>query len=231
MKKALYSLLIISILGIGCQSGKNKTKDNGKDLKGNISISGAFALYPLVVKWAEEFHKLYPNVKIDVSAGGAGKGMTDALSGMVNLGMVSRDVTKEEIAKGAWFIPVTKDAVVATVNEKNPVLNDILKKGIKKEIFKEIFITGKIKTWGQAIDNNNKDQIKAFTRSDACGAAEVWAKYLGKKQEDLQGIQHSSIFHLRLGLHSTDILCTFDVAEFQRGSHSGRSKVASCRFY
>jgi phosphate transport system substrate-binding protein len=26
-----------------------------------------------------------------------------------------------------------------------------------------------------------------YTRSDACGAAEVWAKFYGKKQEDLQG--------------------------------------------
>ena len=27
-----------------------------------------------------------------------------------------------------------------------------------------------------------------FTRSDACGAAETWARYMGKKQEDLQGL-------------------------------------------
>jgi len=31
-----------------------------------------------------------------------------------------------------------------------------------------------------------------YTRSDACGAAETWAKYLGKKQENLLGIGVSS---------------------------------------
>ena len=30
--------------------------------------------------------------------------------------------------------------------------------------------------------------IHVFTRSDACGAAETWAAYLGKKQEDLGGV-------------------------------------------
>jgi phosphate transport system substrate-binding protein len=29
--------------------------------------------------------------------------------------------------------------------------------------------------------------MHVYTRSDACGAAEVWAKFYGKKQEDLQG--------------------------------------------
>ena len=32
------------------------------------------------------------------------------------------------------------------------------------------------------------DEIHVYTRSDACGAAETWAKYLGKKQEDLLGV-------------------------------------------
>jgi len=30
--------------------------------------------------------------------------------------------------------------------------------------------------------------VHVFTRSDASGAAEIWAKFLGKKQEDLLGI-------------------------------------------
>ena len=34
----------------------------------------------------------------------------------------------------------------------------------------------------------SKEKINVYTRSDACGAAEMWAKYMGKKQEDLKGI-------------------------------------------
>ena len=35
----------------------------------------------------------------------------------------------------------------------------------------------------------SKDKISVYTRSDSCGAAETWAQYLGKKnQEDLKGV-------------------------------------------
>ncbi|HSA96052.1 MAG TPA: substrate-binding domain-containing protein, partial [Acidobacteriota bacterium] len=33
-----------------------------------------------------------------------------------------------------------------------------------------------------------KAAIRVYTRSDACGAAETWAAYLGKRQEDLTGV-------------------------------------------
>jgi phosphate transport system substrate-binding protein len=170
------------------QAGKNAVS-NGDTLKGKITLSGAFALYPLAVKWAEVYQKLHPNVTVNVSAGGAGKGMTDALSKMVDLGMYSKSVSPEEQAKGAWWVAVAKDAVLPTINAHNPVLADLKKKGLTKQKFFDIFISGNIKTWGQAAGNNSKVSLQAFTRSDACGAAEMWAKYLnGKKQEDLQGL-------------------------------------------
>ncbi|NVO03413.1 MAG: extracellular solute-binding protein [Bacteroidetes bacterium] len=186
MKTRILTLIVLTAiaLNIGCNNSTKK-----EELNGTITISGAFALYPLVVKWAEEFQKQNPGVRIDVSAGGAGKGMTDALSGMVTLGMVSREISKEEIDKGAWFIPVTKDAVVPVISSENPHLQKFMNNGVKKEIFQGCFLTGKVKTWGDFVnDSKIKDEVKVFTRSDACGAADVWAKFLGKKQEDLQGV-------------------------------------------
>jgi len=192
-KIALFVLLtgLAGILSLSScnQSGKNSGVANTDNLKGKITLSGAFALYPLAVKWAEEFQKLHPGVTVNVSAGGAGKGMTDALSKMVDLGMYSKSVSPEEQAKGAWWIAVAKDAVLPTINVHNPVLAELKKKGLTRQKFFDIFISGTIKTWGQAVGNNSKVELQAFTRSDACGAADMWAKYLnGKKQEDLQGL-------------------------------------------
>ena len=108
----------------GCDNSriKNSTNNNSTELKGNISISGAFALYPMTVRWAEEFKKLHPKLRIDISAGGAGKGMADALSGMVDLGMFSREVRDAEVEKGAWKIALTRDAVLPTINSNNPLI-------------------------------------------------------------------------------------------------------------
>ena len=195
MKKDIFLKgIILLVLGCGiflasCNHSGNNNAATSNDLKGKITISGAFALYPLTVKWAEEFQKLHRNVTINVSAGGAGKGMADALSKMVDLGMFSKDVSPEEKAKGAWYIAVAKDAVLPTVNSSNPVISVLKTKGMDRQHFYDVFITGKIKTWGQAAGCASKEDLQAFTRSDACGAAEMWAKYLGKKkQEDLQGL-------------------------------------------
>lgn len=153
--------------------------------KSKITVSGAFALYPMMVKWAEEYQKIHPDVVIDVSAGGAGKGMSDVLAGLVDIGMISRSITQEEINKGAYYVAVTKDAVVITINSDNPVLPDLLAKGINKDNFYGIFITGSVTKWGQVVGTNNASDIHVYTRSDSCGAADTWAKYLGKTQDDL----------------------------------------------
>jgi phosphate transport system substrate-binding protein len=164
------------------------TQSNG-ELQGTLTISGAFALYPMMVQWGDEFHQLNPGIQFDISAGGAGKGMADTLAGAVDIGMVSRDVKPEETAQGAFTIAVTKDAVFPIVSAQNPVLQDLLKQGIPQATFVKIYITGEIKTWGQVVGRPEiKDAIHVYTRSDASGAADTWASYLGKKQEDLLGI-------------------------------------------
>ncbi len=160
-----------------------------KEPEGTIRVSGAFALYPMMLKWGEEYQKLHPNVKFDIQAGGAGKGMTDALGGLVDIGMVSRKIAPAEEEKGAYWISVTKDAVVPTVNKNNPVIAQLKANGIKRDIFEKIYINETIKTWGQATGTGSTDKINVYTRSDACGAAETWAAYLGKyKQENLKGV-------------------------------------------
>lgn len=159
-----------------------------KDVSGTITISGAWALYPMGVKWAEEFQKLHPNVKIDVAAGGAGKGMADCLAGAVDIGMISREISSEEESKGAWWVPVTIDAVVPTVNSANPFLADLLARGVTRASLTGMWVDGSVKTWGQVLGTADKREIHVYTRSDACGAAETWAKYLGTAQEGLTGV-------------------------------------------
>jgi len=156
-------------------------------LNGTINISGAFALYPMMTVWAAEFTKLNPGVQFNVQAGGAGKGMTDTLAGAVDIGMVSREIQPAEVAKGAYGVPVAKDAVFPVISAQNPVLADIMAKGISQATFKKIFITGEITTWGQVVgDSKNTDAIHVYTRSDSAGAADEWALFCGGKvQADL----------------------------------------------
>ncbi len=187
----IATITAVALLAIGLSlnscGNKNNKSQNGDELSGRISLSGAFALYPLAVKWAEDFQKQHPDVKIEIDGGGAGKGMTDALSGQVELGMVSREVKDDEVKKGAVAFAVAKDAVAPTINEKNPHYSEIVKHGITQQQATDIWINGTLKTWGQLLGTADKTPIAVFTRSDACGAAETWAAWLGKHQEDLKG--------------------------------------------
>jgi phosphate transport system substrate-binding protein len=179
-KYLTYNIITVFIV-IFFSSCQQRSKEK------NISISGAFALYPLTVKWAEEYQKLHPEVTIDVSAGGAGKGMTDVLSGMVDLAMFSRTISPEETNKGAWSLAVARDAVVPTINSSNPYLTGILKQGLTKAQFSDIYVNRKITSWNQLLPEAKLEKINIYTRSDACGAAEMWAKFLDSNQETLSG--------------------------------------------
>ncbi|HSH50803.1 MAG TPA: substrate-binding domain-containing protein [Bacteroidales bacterium] len=195
-KKTLMFVIIGILIGtfLSCKNNPKKAeqkseKSNEQTFSGTITISGAFALYPITARWAEEFQKIYPKVRIDISAGGAGKGMTDALSGMVDLGMFSRSITEVEKAKGVWWIAVTQDAVLPTINAQSPFVDNIQKQGFTRQDFEDIFIHNKIRKWSKWADGiDRKDLLmNVYTRSDACGAAQMWAEYFGKNQEDLNG--------------------------------------------
>jgi phosphate transport system substrate-binding protein len=189
-KNAAIIIAITSVGVIGLLLSFKKDRQPAKkadDLKGTINISGAFALYPITVKWSEEFKKLHPGVTFNISAGGAGKGITDALSGLVDIGLASRDISPDEVKKGAYTIYVTKDAVIPTFNAANPNAAALLKKGVKRDEFERIFVSGSIKNWNQ-VAGIASVPIHVYTRSDAAGAAETWAKYFDKKQEDLLGV-------------------------------------------
>lgn len=197
MKKTCIFLLIyivclllgvtVSLAFVSCSGGNKVAEAKEGELSGSITISGAFALYPLAVKWSEEFQKLHPEVRIDLSAGGAGKGMTDVLADVVDLGMVSREVYAPELEKGAVPFASAKDAVVITINADNPLAAELMRHGISKATAAKIWITGEYSTWGQVLGTDNKTPIHTYTRSDACGAAETFAAWMGKKQEDLLG--------------------------------------------
>lgn len=189
-KKKTMELLIISLVlsfAIVSTSGCIGQSDN------KIAISGANALQPMMEIWAREYQILRPEITITVTGGGAGKGMTEALVGMVDIGMVSREIDDAEVDQGAFWVSVAKDAVFATMNANNPVKDAILSKGVTRgqlvDIFTNVLEDRTIKTWGQLVNDSSlsNKNVVVYTRQDACGAADMWARFLGinYKQDNL----------------------------------------------
>lgn len=211
MKRSIILFAIASAIVLsGCAS--RKKKDN------TITLSGAFALYPLAVKWTEEYSKINPEVRFNVSGGGAGKGMADALAGAVDLGMFSREISAEEKSKGVWWVGLTIDAVVPTISSQNPYLPVLRQQGLSRSDFKAIFIDKTAVDWGELLGQPEKAKITIYTRSDACGAAETWAKYLEGHQENLAGIgiygdpgMADAVAKDKLGLGFNNTIFAYDI--------------------
>lgn len=198
VKLMVMMLLILSATLVACGGSTTNvpvsaettgtTGDPAPAEERTIAVSGAFALFPMMTVWAEQYTALHPNIRFDVQGGGAGKGMTDVLAGAVDIAMVSRDIRAEEASQGAFGVPVTIDAVVPTANANNPHVVELLATGLNKETAAAIWIHQTITTWGQLLGTDATESITVYTRSDASGAGEVWSQFQGgTAQEDLKG--------------------------------------------
>lgn len=178
-------LFVTGLLLASCGGDRGPASGTtGGKPEGTITISGAFALYPLTNVWAEAFHKEYPGIRFNISGGGAGKGMADVLAGAADLAMYSKEISDIEIRKGAYGFAVTKDAVLPTISAQNPLLSRIQQEGLSREVLSAYFLGNGEKKWKQT-----DQEVHVYTRSDAAGAASVWAQYLGNApQESLKGI-------------------------------------------
>jgi len=188
-------LVLCLVLFSGCNSGKKdnthvKPKSSAKsELSGEFSISGAYALYPLAVRWSNDFMKIHPGVRITVEPGGTGLGIENAKAKANHLAMISRPLSDEEINDSIWTIPVAKAGVAPIINQRNPYFKRILERGIDPQKLIRLYTSEKPVTWGEVLDTISKEPVAVYTRADESGAAVVWANFLWKEKPDLKGIQ------------------------------------------
>lgn len=189
MKKRFLTTASSLLLFVTTFSGKPGEGGPGGMKTVSISFSGAYSLYPLTQLWASEYNKTHPDVRFDIQSGGAGKGLTDCISGAVDVAMFSRELTQTERAQ-VWSLWLCKDAILPTVNAKNPYINALKVRGLKKSEALGIYSDQTITTWEGLLGTNSSTQhkINVYTRSDASGAADTWASFFGKKQDGIKGI-------------------------------------------
>jgi phosphate transport system substrate-binding protein len=219
LKPIILCLILIS--GLSCKTSKSykESSDPGNsttvELNGTFSVGGAYALYPLAKKWADDFMTLHKGVKIEVISTGTGQGIKDLLGKKIQLAMISRPLTNDEMEEGIWIVPVARDGVAPIVNQKNPYLKRINEHGITPEKLIKLFTGDRQMTWGELLDTNRNEKVIVYTRADESGAAEVWAKFLWKGALDLKGIKVTGDEEMIKNLQSNPLAvgyCNFSYA-------------------
>jgi len=188
-------IVVVVLLAIsGCRSSETKKeplpegqKEGVKDLKGQISIGGAYALYPLIGSLATDFMQLHPGVKIEVERTASGEGTRGLLEGKFQLAMISSPLTEEEVSAGIWEVPVAKDGVAPIISMSNPYFDQLINQGIDPEEFMKAFTGEKQVVWGDLLGNSSSEKVAVFSREEESGAASVWASFIYRTVNELKG--------------------------------------------
>ena len=101
IRKITIGILVLSIAAVisACsQSDEDKTgSSNGNTY--TLSISGSTSVGPLAEKLADKYEEKN-DIKIEINQIGSSAGITNATSGVSEIGMSSRDLKEEEKANG-----------------------------------------------------------------------------------------------------------------------------------
>ena len=147
-------------------------------------LSGAGATFPapLYQRWAVEYNKQVPAIKVNYQSVGSGAGVKNFLQGVVDFGASDAAMTDEEMAKaprGAVLVPATAGSVVLAYN-----LEGVPNLKLTREAMAGIFL-GTIKKWNDpAIVAANPDvplpaqAINVAYRSDGSGTTFVFTQHL-----------------------------------------------------
>lgn len=179
--KIICTALLVSIVGLsfyGCgnsSSEENASLENSKN-KETISISGSTSVGPLMGKLAESYESKNSNISIEINEVGSSAGIKDAINGVSDIGMSSRELKSEE-ASLLKATTIAYDGIAIITNKNNPIKN------ITIDEIKDIY-TGKITNWNQ-IQDGEDSPIVVVSREEGSGTREAFQEIVGYKSEEL----------------------------------------------
>lgn len=162
LKKTTYIITFaITMMLLAACGGKSESSDGGGQL---VTISGSTSVGPLAEKLAMKYEET-ADVKIEINQIGSSAGIANAMNGVSQIGMSSRDLKQEEIDSGIEQLVIAYDGIVVVTHPSNPV------KGLTMVQVKQIF-TGEITNWK---DLGGKDmEIVVVSREDGSGSRDAF---------------------------------------------------------
>lgn len=124
----LICILILGLSACGSKSNSNASSAENPPVVSNyIENKGSDTIVNLALAWAERYQTIKPDVRISVTGGGSGTGLTGMINHSVDIANASRQIKPEEIetAKSESMNPqefiIARDAIAVIVNPENPV--------------------------------------------------------------------------------------------------------------
>ena len=126
----------------GYISKENNGSYEASGLSGKLVVAGSSSVTPVMEKLKEAYSALNPDVTIEVQQSDSTTGVTNALDGICDIGMASRELKDSEIEKGAVGTVIALDGIAVIVNNENPT------EELSSEQIKDIY-TGNVTDWSE----------------------------------------------------------------------------------
>jgi phosphate transport system substrate-binding protein len=148
-----------------------------------INVSGSTLMYPLFTKWAEQYRRVSPNVRITAEATGSGAGITQAISGSVQIGASDAYMTDQQMAISPGMLNIPLAISSQLVGYNLPGLNGASLK-LDGPTLAGIY-TGSIRSWDDAAIAAMNPTVRlphhaivAIHRIDSSGDSFIFSQYL-----------------------------------------------------
>lgn len=158
MKINLFLLLAIALLSYYASDSKEVAVGQNLSQESSINVFTTPELYNLTMKWVTEYGSLNPKLKINVDKLAVNK-ITGKLS-TTGVGFISDESWIAQSNQTAWNMVIGRDIIVPVMNIKNPILDEIVRKGITPYGLKKISGTHQKQNWGMLVsDTKNINDI------------------------------------------------------------------------
>ena len=103
----------------GYISEGNQGDYTASDLSGTITVAGSSSVTPVMEKLAEAYEALNADVQVDVQQSDSTTGVNNAIEGLCDIGMASRDLKDSELESGVTGTQICIDGIAVIVNNEN----------------------------------------------------------------------------------------------------------------
>lgn len=178
VKKNILSLFSIGLITLVTSCSKNEAQNNKNSLSGQVRIDGSSTVFPISEAMAEEFGKLYPNVRVTVGISGTGGGFKKFYNGETDINDASRPVKEKELKEiekaGIEFIelPVAYDGLSILVNPQNNFV-DYLSISELNAIWNP---GSKVNNWSQVRDSFPDEELSLYGPGTDSGTFDYFTK-------------------------------------------------------
>lgn len=174
-KKLTFTLLLPLTIVLSACGNDGSESSAGASGGETVAISGSTSVGPLAEKLAVKYEEQV-DVNIEINQIGSSAGITNAINGVSEIGMSSRDLKNEEIAEGVEPIVIAYDGIVIVTHPSNKV------KDITMEQVKQIF-TGEVTNWKEL--GGDDLEIVVVSREDGSGSRDAFQEIVDYSSGEL----------------------------------------------